>query len=283
MGLAVYIVNTASILRIKSVSLAQKLLFEKSSMTAQGSLLDYDRLRSCDILELGSAFPPNALLQLIMTNCWNSAGTGLLGLVISPWVMHYTATDLDHLVPLIRKNISANAELMSQIEPRAQSSCSPLKRPASNHRRPRKTNTPKSPTSRDGHGDDDRACNVSVEVLDWCELHRAPPSSRERHFRLPHANPPDIIIASDCVYNPALIPAFVATLCHYAEAGRTVALVVVELRASDVVQEFLTAWRADGCWEIWRLEGDEEHGWLGPEFAAWVGWKDVKATETDQN
>ena len=118
---------------------------------------------------------------------------------------------------------------------------------------------------------------MSVEILDWCELHRAPESSRERHFRLPHADPPDIVIASDCIYNPALIPAFVATLCHYAQAGRTVAIIVVELRASDVVQEFLTAWRADGCWEIWRLEGGEDRGWLGVDFAAWVGWKVMEA------
>ena len=135
-------------------------------------------------------------------------------------------------------------------------------------------------------GDKDDASNVIVEVLDCCELHRAPSSSRAKHFRIPHADPPDLILAADCVYNPALIPAFVATLSHFAHPGRTVAMVVVELRASDVVQEFLAAWQADGRagvrWEIWRLEDGEDNGWLGPDFAVWVGWKVTETTETDQ-
>ena len=130
---------------------------------------------------------------------------------------------------------------------------------------------------RDKDGDTGAGHNVSVEELDWLELLECPPASRETRFRLAYTETgPDVILAADCVYNPALIPAFVCALSHYAQPGRTVAVVAVELRASDVLQEFLAAWIADGCWEIWRLEGDGDDGWLGPDFAVWVGWKVAK-------
>lgn len=51
--------------------------------------------------------------------------------------------------------------------------------------------------------------------------------------------------------------------------GRTAVMVVVELRAEDVIREFLQIWLAKSTeWEIWSVGGLMD----GP-YAAWVGWK----------
>lgn len=168
----------------------------------------------------------------------------------------------------MRKNVTANAELMRQL------AGSKLRSRSPGLQKPKRTTSMAWNDKPDIS--DNAEKNVSVEALDWCELLLSPTASRESRFRLAHADPPDAILAADCVYNPALIPAFVNALSHYARPGRTVAVVAVELRSSEVVQEFLAAWIGDGCWEVWRLEDEEGDGWLGPDFAIWVGWKAVR-------
>lgn len=55
--------------------------------------------------------------------------------------------------------------------------------------------------------------------------------------------------------------------------------VVVELRAEDVIREFLELWLqagqsgedgAGGTWEIWHANVDEL---LDGPYAMWIGWK----------
>lgn len=74
----------------------------------------------------------------------------------------------------------------------------------------------------------------------------------------------------DCIYHPSLLPALVVTIDHLATSEKTAVLVVVELRAEDVVREFLDLWLAagEGAWEIWHAHEVME----GP-YAVWVGWK----------
>lgn len=61
----------------------------------------------------------------------------------------------------------------------------------------------------------------------------------------PIANAPreeyDLVVAVDCIYNEALIPPFVSTLEYHTTKGKTIALVVCELRSSDVVSEIALA------------------------------------------
>lgn len=183
---------------------------------------------------------------------------------------HYTATDLDYLVPLIRKNIALNiASVQQDLFPRASSSSSPRHKSNISHRTANAQIQPR----------------VAVEALDWTELRTAAPHRRDSLFRLENADPPDVIIVADCIFNPALLPALIEVINHYARTDHTRVLVAVELRAEDVVREFLELWLSSGDWEIWRFEkerGDEagnqgteaeDSSWLSDEFALWVGWK----------
>lgn len=193
-----------------------------------------------------------------------------MALVLAPWVRSYTATDLDYLVPLIRKNVAANLSTVQQTLKPAK----PTSPPSSRYSK-RSAPTPHSPpTSTTAEN------AISVESLDWLELQRMPLHRRSTQFRLAHADPPDVIILADCVYNPALLPALLSVVDYYAEAERTRVLVAVELRAVDVVREFLVLWAELGGWEIWRVgsgrsdrDGGDGDGWLGVGFAVWVGWK----------
>ncbi|EJD07584.1 uncharacterized protein FOMMEDRAFT_75265 [Fomitiporia mediterranea MF3/22] len=216
----------SSVLWRVSVALCQALLNDLCSSSSY-SLFDPEKLKECTVLELG-------------------AGTGLLCLILAAWVRHYTVTDLDYLVPLIRKNVATNFSVVQQ-------TLKPTRRPSS-------------------------SSAVSVEPLNWVELQGASLHARNTAFRLSHGEPPDLIVLVDCVYNPALLPALLVTVDHYAAPGRTRVLVAVELRSVDVVREFLELWRGLGGWEIWRIGctaggGREGDGWLGIEFAVWIGWK----------
>ena len=183
------------------------------------------------------------------------AGTGLMSIILSHWTRRYTATDLNHLVPLIQKNIAHNYSSVTEA----------LTHYFKDHRKER------SSTGR-----------ISVEALDWLDIHNAPRSSRARIFppELPGSGIADIIFAVDCVYNSSLLPPLVTVLNHYAVTDRTRVVVAVELRSEDVLREFLELWigsdnsssdnSGEYHWVIHRICGD---AWMDPCFAVWVGWK----------
>lgn len=203
------------------------------------------------------------------------AGTGLLGVILSPYVQHYTITDIDYLIPLLRRNIALNLPSIPSKE-------SPSRTPTK-HGRKSESNHHISTTN-------SQITNITVEALDWTVLRATVPHRRAGLFLLEHADPPDFVIIADCIYNPALLPALVDTINHYARTDHTRILVAVELRADDVLREFLELWIASGNWEIWRIEREEraeeelersgivrskaeESRWLGYEFAIWLGWR----------
>lgn len=164
------------------------------------------------------------------------AGTGLLGVVLSRFVRHYTVTDIADLVPLIRKNISRNFPSAST------------------------KGTKVSPSK--SHP------NVTATPLDWLELQRA--SSSIRPSLVPE-DPADLLLVVDCIYHPSLLPALLTTIDYLTIPDKTVVVVAVELRAEDVVREFLQRWldmAAEGRWEMWSVNGLMD----GP-YAVWVGWK----------
>jgi protein N-lysine methyltransferase METTL21D len=114
---------------------------------------------------------------------------------------------------------------------------------------------------------------VSAEALDWVALHNSPPAIRRAAYSYP---PIDLLLVVDCIYHPSLLPALVDTIDYLATIERTVVLVVVELRAEDVVREFLELWLGTGggdIWEIWHLQDVME----GP-YAVWLGWKKTTIT-----
>ncbi|KZS94571.1 hypothetical protein SISNIDRAFT_549120 [Sistotremastrum niveocremeum HHB9708] len=221
--------ETGSVLWQASVVLAQIVLMQYHDHRLDvPHLFDRSKLATSHILELG-------------------AGIGLLSIILSPLAQRYTATDLEPLLPLIRKNIMHNL---------------PPSKPSSPQGGSKHTHTPPNlNTNR----------RVSIESCDWIALHQTPESSRHRYFTLTNSDTVDLLIAVDCIYNPALVPPLVSTLNHYANPGHTAVLVMVELRAEDVISEFLDQWVKSGEWKIWRIGGDLFH----PRYACWVGWKGV--------
>jgi protein N-lysine methyltransferase METTL21D len=178
------------------------------------------------VLELGYAFLP--VESASFYNGVSSAGTGLLSIVLSPLVRHYTVTDIPALLPLIRKNVTLNF--------------------------------PSWPTN----------SNISLEELDWHHLHTTPHSKRSRLFSAFSSKPIDLILLVDCIYHPSLLPPLLSTIDYLAIPGKTAVLVVVELRAEDVIREWIAMWTGCEGWEVWRVGGD---GWLKMPYVAWVGWK----------
>ncbi|KAF8998529.1 putative methyltransferase-domain-containing protein [Cyathus striatus] len=117
-----------------------------------------------------------------------------------------------------------------------------------------------------------RPVNLVLSALDWSDLASdyLTPAQRRRIFK--PANPLDLILLVDCIYNPALLPALIATVEHLATPRQTAVLVVCELRASDVVRKFLESWLERPGWSIWRME---DGAGMGIQYGVWLGWRTV--------
>ena len=178
---------------------------------------------------VGLCYPVSASLTAL-TLC--RAGTGLLSIVLSPFVHHYTVTDIPELIPLIRKNVAHNL--------------TPSVHPASPPKTAGKHSSSPPPLS--------ASTNVTATALDWVQLCNAPASLRPK---IAPDEPADVVLIVDCIYHPSLLPALVSTIDYLTIAGRTTVIVVVELRAEDVIREFLQCWldkTAEGEWELARRE-----------------------------
>ncbi|KAF7797909.1 hypothetical protein EIP86_009116 [Pleurotus ostreatoroseus] len=228
--------DTGSVLWRACTDFAQMVL-RRWYARATDSLFDRARLSQARVVELG-------------------AGTGLLSILLSPIVRHYTVTDIAELVPLLSKNLTLNNI------------------PHSKPRTAPHSRSQVAPTQDE----------VRVDALDWLTIHNAPPAAR--HTLLDSYAPLDLILVVDCIYHPSLLPPLVTTIDALAERGRTVVVVVVELRAEDVIREFLELWlraghegegSGDETWEIWHANIDEL---LDGPYAVWVGWKKPPDKET---
>ena len=114
-----------------------------------------------------------------------------------------------------------------------------------------------------------RGSNISVEELDWIALSAASPQQKIKLYDTA-SQPVDLLLAVDCIYHPSLIPPFLATIDYLAAPARTAVLVISELRAEDVMREFLVRWLDLGsAWEIWRMPNDM----LGKHYVIYLGWK----------
>jgi hypothetical protein len=110
--------------------------------------------------------------------------------------------------------------------------------------------------------------NVVVEELDWVTLESASLSTRAKIYDT-EAQPIDLLLVVDCLYHPSLISPFLTTVDHLTTPGRTTVLVLSELRAEDVMRDFLTTWLSKPGWEIWRFP----HEQLSKRYVIWLGWK----------
>lgn len=124
------------------------------------------------------------------------AGTGVLGILLHQLFASWTASDQYDNLKLISRNVKHNGE-------------------------------PK---------------NLQVEEVDWVDIHKEKMKADKKYNgsedagrRKGSAEEYDLIVAVDCIYNEALIPPFVSALEHYATKGKTIVMVVCELRSADVV------------------------------------------------
>ncbi|EIW79055.1 hypothetical protein CONPUDRAFT_59850, partial [Coniophora puteana RWD-64-598 SS2] len=231
--------DTGSVLWRASVELARVILQQNAFLSTNSlPLFNGATLANTHVLELGCV----------------PTGTGLLGAALSPLVRTYTLTDVSALLPLLRKNVALNlASTTSDPDSASRSSLN----------------------------------NVVVEPLDW-ELanhpttkpsaqrinhHNTSHSSDEQHLHVDADPKYTLVLAIDCIYHPSLLPALVDTLCAATPPGAW-ALVLAELRAEDVLREFLARWLDGECdgWKIWALRGV-----VGVHYALWVGLRTMRA------
>src|SRR5436190_1833469 len=145
-----------------------------------------------------------------------SAGTGILSIALSPLTGSYCATDIEPIMPLIRKNIGLNFDGWPKLSPQQPGS------------------------------------NVTAQSLDWIALTSSSPAIRSKFYDK-ETMPVDLLLAVDCLYHPSLIPSLIETIDHLSTLDRTAVLVVSELRSEDVLRDFLEYWlKKPGC-KIWRL------------------------------
>ncbi|KAF8655035.1 hypothetical protein AX16_003271 [Volvariella volvacea WC 439] len=232
--------DTGSVVWRASIDFA-RLILQQLHGQVENPLLKPDLLKDAHVLELG-------------------AGTGLLSIAFSPYVSHFTVTDISELLPLIHKNITLNF-------------------PNWNDNHPKSPPRPSSASAIDSSTKDGK--NITVTELNWLTLQSTLPQHRPRLFPFnntstntdtapsPESRPVDILLIVDCIYHPSLLPALVETIDYLTIPDHTLAIVVAELRAEDVVREFLSLWLDKRGWTIWRIDSKV----LGLPYVMWCGWK----------
>ncbi|TKY89594.1 hypothetical protein EX895_001379 [Sporisorium graminicola] len=121
----------------------------------------------------------------------------------------------------------------------------------------------------------DNCDNVETAALDWFDFFH-PPSSHSAQLRKSHIldhfaqhATPDVIICCDCIYNPGLFDALIATLNVFTQPAHTTVLVSCEMRSDQSLTDFMTKWKeSDPTWRILSLEDRLEKG-----FVALAAWK----------
>ena len=119
---------------------------------------------------------------------------------------------------------------------------------------------PRPPTASAAAGIGATAGAITVAALDWTLSARNQIDIRDE--------PPEVLLVVDCIYHPTLVRPLLETMTALAAPRHTVALVVVELRAEDVLRGFLEGWIALG-WNVWSVAD----GLLGPRWGMWVAWR----------
>jgi len=184
--------------------------------------------------------PANALFELGILGigaCVLELGAGIAALVplmLAPRISRYIATDQKYSLKLLEQNIESNTQ---------------SSKPASKAK---------------GRGPQPGLPRIDVFPLDW---ETDDVQSLLKEIGLDTGV--DMVFASDCIYNYALIKPFIQTCvdaCNMrAGSGRpSVCLVAQQLRQPDVFEEWLTAFMED--FDTWRLT-DKSGTAFGPGSA----------------
>ncbi|KAM0755388.1 hypothetical protein T439DRAFT_320078 [Meredithblackwellia eburnea MCA 4105] len=134
--------------------------------------------------------------------------------------------------------------------------------------------------------------NAEVREVDWVaerdearKLEQKGQSRKQEWINQRDVNAPDMILAVDCIFNPALSEPLARTIDHLAGSS-TKAVVASELRDPEPLEEFLKEWLRLG-WDIWRVNfeafvgqevgvgvgeaADSAKEMASPSFVVWVG------------
>ncbi|KHN96051.1 uncharacterized protein MAM_06156 [Metarhizium album ARSEF 1941] len=167
----------------------------------------------------------------------------LNALAVAPRISQYVLSDQNYVQKLVARNLSANAL--------------PARRPRS-----------------EAGSESTRTESIQFRPLDW-ERHQVTPS-----LAAP-ASSFDAVLATDCVYNYALVEPFVQTcadVCALRRAaadgngageGPCLCVVAQQLRSDDVFRSWLDAFMTR--FRVWRVRGDSLGGLGRDGFAVHVG------------
>lgn len=114
---------------------------------------------------------------------------------------------------------------------------------------------------------------IKAEALDWTL-----PADRQLSSSV-LSDPPDLILVIDCIYHPSLVAPLIDTLTSLAVPHYTSVIVVAELRAEDVMTEFIEGWVSRDGWRVWNVGGEQTDGIMGPRYGIWVGWRESHSFE----
>jgi hypothetical protein len=162
--------------------------------------------------------------------------SGIIGLALGPFVQHYTLTDQEYVMKLLKQNLLENMPSTSAS--------------ASKGRKGK-------PQPQRGLATGKLSGNVTARRLDWetDEVSSVVAGFEEgkRSF--------DAIIACDCIYNDALIPPLVQTCVDACQLRRaqiedsesepTLCIIAQQLRSPEVFETWLNAFHK--VFRVWRL------------------------------
>lgn len=162
--------------------------------------------------------------------------SGIIGLVLSPFVQHYTLTDQEYVMKLLNQNLLNNMPSTSASASKGRKN---------------------KPRSQKGLATRKLSSNITVRLLDWetDEVFSvvAGLGDGKRSF--------DAIIACDCIYNDALIPPLVQTCadaCQLrklqmedSESEPTMCIIAQQLRSPEVFENWLKAFHK--VFRVWRI------------------------------
>ena len=157
--------------------------------------------------------------------------SGILPLVLAPKVGKYIATDQEYVFKLLRQNLSDNAFQESNMKNKSTG----------------KKMAKKGISSKSEKG-------VEILTLDWETTSASSISSF-----VPSGSSIDVVIACDCIYNEALIKAFVNTcaeICRLRQtlddnAKATVCVIAQQLRSDLVFEAWLS--KFSELFTVWRM------------------------------
>ena len=193
-------------------------------------------LAKCGVLST----PANPTTTVLELGCGIS---GLVSLALANRVKKYVNTDQDYVLKLVRENVGENYDVFSA------NGTNKNKKVTKHNSKTKVTNAQHT---------DNRVGNIITRSLDW---ETSDLSSLYRELDIEHL---DLLISCDCIYNEALVEPLVTTMrdiCRLASSQEEPTIVVVaqQLRASDVLETWLTAFCTYfRCWRVPDGELSEE-------------------------